>query len=194
MAKTQLILQYKATACKLARAWIRRKSVTMDMKTSNSVAYLALVEAAATFEPKRGTKFDTYLYLIIHRFMCKELAFFKANTYDQHGNIFIKAYHDKPRKISLYDVEQLYKRLEAFTDSPRDHQEMKNFLGQRVNSLPELEKEIIKAILQDKPMSEVAKDFNINRVTIFRRRKALFQNLREALVKNFGGYEKLFSN
>ena len=143
-AQSDLILENRAPALRIARSLLRRWNLFFDLSETQSIADIALCEAARNFDFNRGTRFITYLFPFIKGALIAEIK--KARGNRAYGMEHIS-------EISHYSGDRLDVNLkddcEGFADegaSPEElsyHQELRTICQKALKSLLPLERETI---------------------------------------------------
>jgi RNA polymerase sigma factor (sigma-70 family) len=147
-AQKNLILDNRAPALRIARSLLRRWNLFFDISEAQSIADMALCEAARNFDFDRGTRFITYLFPFIKGSLIAEM---KRSRGDRaYGIEHIKdsgfESHDSYREHTEVGLKNEYDSIADQGASPEElsyHQEIKVICQKALDSLLPLERDTI---------------------------------------------------
>ena len=184
--RTQLVVQYRLKARKLARSILRKWHARLDLEEVDSVVDLSLCEAVKRFDPSVGASFMTFLYYHLRGNLIRAVSY-AATAYlapvegDQVYSLDGAA--NPGRMLSAVEIADALCGVEAaLPDEVLLQKEVADLSRRACMSLDELEREVIERIfLQGEQLIQVAESLGYSRCHISRVKKKALQVLHKAL-------------
>ena len=187
----EIIISHRITARKLARHMLKRWNARLDQEEIDSVADLALCEAARGFDPKEGSAFSTYLFYFLKGSLIKAMQMNKGviiNVSTCDGDMRKRTYGDGVQ--DQYIVDDTKGSLDD-PDSPNSSPERGFYLleirrkcNEALLALSNLEREVVvKVHIFDYKVATVARRLGYSRGHISNMRKVALKKLQNQLTE-----------
>ncbi len=186
-----IIINHRITARKLARHMLKRWNARLDQEEIDSVADLALCEAARGFDPKEGSAFSTYLFYFLKGSLIKAMQMNKGviiNISLCDGEMRKRTYSDGVE--DQYIVEDTRGALDD-PDAPNSSPERGFYLleirrkcNEALLALSNLEREVVVNVhIFDYKVANVARRLGYSRGHISNMRKVALKKLQNQLTE-----------
>ena len=178
----ELILGARPIARKMGMRFLHRWGARIEMDELESLADLALVEAAKCFNPTRGANFVTYLYFFLRGYLIREM------THRHHGEFLCGEGVDLER-LSAHEQEgALFSEgaaLHSYEESPEHEMyvhEIREACHEALAALSELERTVVMEVhVQEVKVAALARRLGYSRGHLSEVRRHAFSMLRENL-------------
>lgn len=143
-----LIIQNRAPALRIARSLLRRWNVFLDLMEVQSIADIAMCEAARSFDCNRGTRFITYLFPFIKGALIAEMKRARGDRGSGADHMTVanlpttERHQEHGEYPNKYDSENIADDS-ASPEQLSYHQELKILCQNALESLLPLERETI---------------------------------------------------
>lgn len=184
--KSQMVIQYRLKARKLARSILRKWRARLDAEEVDSVVDLSLCEAVRRFDPTVGASFMTFLFYHLRGNLIRAVSY-AATAYlapiDDEAAFASDLKQESFHGVSAIEVAQALTSTEqALPDEVLFQKEVADLSRKACINLDELEREVIERIfLQGEQLIQVAESLGYSRCHISRVKKRALHVLHGAL-------------
>ena len=195
--KTELVIEYRLKARKLARSILRGWHARLDLDEVDSVVDLSLCEAVKRFNPRKGASFMTFLYYHLRGNLIRTVsAAASANSVplpegealEGLMNGHVVNGRNGYRGINAVEVaEALCSHDTMLPDEVLFKKEMAFLSNKACDNLDALEKEVIFRIyMEEQQLMDIARNLGYSRCHISRVKKKALDTLYQEIKRTAG--------
>lgn len=181
-AEHDLILLHRTSARKLARRLMKQWSAALESDEVDSLADLALCEAAKGFNPRRNTKFTTYLFYFIRGALIRAIkeSSEQAQAYDFGESMEALSSQEGEEMPSL---DSTYDKSHSCPERETYRQEIVGLCNQALAKLSKLEQRVVFEVnIAEVKVAALARKLGFSRGYLSEVKTAAHRKLRPELV------------
>ena len=181
-SRQELILENRQLAFRMVKSMLRRISVDLWPEEVQSIADMALCEAALRYQSVPGATFNTYSFYFLKAEIRKSLRLQMSARIESACNGVEESEGDDNFESTIES------QVSAGTDSCPEHRaamgEVRKFGFTKFGNLNKVERAIfVGTFVHEKTMSDMAKELGYSRGHLFAVRKSAEEKLRKVMCK-----------